>query len=239
VARLCIFCGSPADEQEHAIPVWVPRYLNQAGAILDHTVAKNVTRRKESVFSDYKARIICKPCNRHFGKLEEQVRPLLIPLLDGIPTSFGQQDQELLARWAFKTTCALLGVERKRRAVPQRQRYALRQRGEIPASTFIGVGRYEGAGARIRAGRVRFTRSRDTDIDKDLSVYQSIIALGHVFFEVFGLVKSPPKYTFRVPVGVLYHIWPPRHDTIAWPPLWSLDDDGLAELGVFNPFVRG
>jgi hypothetical protein len=138
VARICIFCGAAAEEPEHAIPAWIPRYLKQKNLVLLHAQANNVTHREKLPFAEYKARMVCARCNRHFGKLEDTVRPLLLPMLDGISRAYDQKEQELIARWAFKTTCALLGVERKRRAVPQSQRRALRFCGLVPPSTFVG-----------------------------------------------------------------------------------------------------
>lgn len=238
MARLCIFCDDEATEYDHAIPAWIPRYLKQTHLILDHVQADNVVRREKLPFADYKAKIICGPCNRHFGLLEERVKPLVVPMLDGVPIKHDVEGQAVLAEWAFKMTCALLGVERKRRSVPKVQRIALRKRGVVPPSTFVGVGKYTSGGIRIFAGRMRLIPGRGVPTDKILSVYHSVTAFGHVVFKVFGVLKPPPEDTFRVPVGRLYRVWPPRDEVIRWPPLWGLDDGGIDELADFNPFIR-
>lgn len=238
MARTCIFCPAQAQELDHAIPAWIPRYLNQTHLVLDHAQANNVTKRDKIPFASYKARIICDPCNRHFGLLEDRAKPLVTPMLDGAPIDHGEAAQAILAEWAFKMTCALLGVERKRRAVPQTQRFALRQRGIIPASTYIAVGKYTGGGIRIFAGRQRLIAGRGIPTDKTLSAYHAIAAFGQVVFKVFGVLKPPPEDTFRIPVGRLYRVWPPRDELIRWPPLWEIDDDGIDDLALFNPLVR-
>jgi hypothetical protein len=238
VARLCIFCGAPAEEPEPAIAAWIPRYLKQKHLILLHAQANNVTYREKIPFANYKARIICIRCNRHFAKLEDAVRPLLVPMLDGVSRSYDRSEQDLIVRWAFKTTCALLGVERKPRAVPQSQRRMLRSRGVVPQSTFVGLGRYSGGGVRIFAGRLKLVPGRGVPEDKVLSVYHSVTAFGQFVCKVFGVLKAPPEDTFRIPVGRLHRFWPPRDDLITWPPLWGLDDDEVDELAVFNPFIR-
>lgn len=236
--RECIFCGAEPEEPEHAIPKWIPRYLKQTHFVLSHVQARNVTVRSKVPFAEYKARIICAGCNRHFGKLEEAVRPILIPALDGQRKSYDAGQQEILARWALKTTAALLGVERKWRAVPKPQRVALRTNGTVPLSCFVGIGKYTGGGVRIFSGRLRLIPGRGVQSDKTLSAYHAVTAFGQVVLKVFGVLRPPPEDTFRIPVGRLCRIWPPRDPVVEWPPLWGLDDDGIDDLAVFNPFIR-
>ena len=244
MARTCIFCRNPVSKggREHVIPGWIPEHLGQTHLALEHVQRHNVTKREKVPFADYAANIYCggnSGCNQYFGRtLEGPTKQILTPAIDGERVRYNADEQALLARWAFKTTCALLGAERKRRAVPQADRYRFRKDGTVPMSCFVGIGRYSGGGVRIFAGRLRLIPGRGVATDPIVSVYHSIVAVGQVVFKVFGVLKPPPEDTFRIPVGRLHRVWPPRDDVVEWPPLWSLDDDGIDELALFNPFIR-
>ena len=50
-------------------------------------------------FRSYRKRIFCKPCNAHFGKLEEAVAPLIVPMATGQTLSLEADNCALLALW--------------------------------------------------------------------------------------------------------------------------------------------
>ena len=107
---------------DRAIPAWLPKHLGQSHLVLEHVVRHDLNEREIVPFDGHKALITCggpQGCNGYFGvHLEERAKHLLIPALAGQSATYDAEQQEVLAAWAFKVTGSLLGIERKRRAIP-------------------------------------------------------------------------------------------------------------------------
>lgn len=237
---LCFYCGCPATSREHAIPKWIPKHLKQTHLTLEHVQAHHVVRRKMIAFADYAGYILCEKCNHHaLRPRENDVKPLLIPIMDGEdPRAFEANEQEILAGWGAKVAYNLLAIERKRRGVPKAHRTYLLRHATPVRNCLVAYGRYSAGGVRIFAGRARLTPHRGVPTDKIVFVHHATVAFGQVALRVYGIVNPQEGDRFRLPVGKLIQVWPPRDATAHWPPLWTLDDRGIDELARYNHYIR-
>ena len=115
----CIFCGAKADSNEHAIPAWVARRLHLKGHELEYLAERSQIpsgRKQKISVAGHRARILCKPCNTHFGQLEEEAIPILVWMAMNRAVKLGTDEQRILARWGAKTGFALLATEDELRA---------------------------------------------------------------------------------------------------------------------------
>ena len=113
MARQCIFCPRAATTYEHVVPAWLPRHLGLSGFILNRRRGKEgETRKVDGPFGRIRARIFCADCQRHFAGLEAEVKPLLLPMIDGRPARlYRYWEQRYIALWATKTAYASLARE--------------------------------------------------------------------------------------------------------------------------------
>lgn len=133
-ASACAFCGTPVtrvnDSKEHVLGRWLrkvdairenfriedgaggwrftldhPRASPDRSAILISPPRRLGSKPQHSLFATVK---ICKHCNTGWmSDLEERVKPVLVPLINGTSTVIAAQDRRLLAQWATKTAIAL------------------------------------------------------------------------------------------------------------------------------------
>lgn len=104
VGRTCPFCAQPARTNEHVIPLWISqRYLSNASRRAFFTFHDNGVAQRRSRTIDLKAKV-CGDCNNGWmSVLEQRARPVLQGLADGTQASVTGPEQELLAKWLFKT----------------------------------------------------------------------------------------------------------------------------------------
>lgn len=103
----CIFCGDHAKlTAEHLFADWISRSFDSTKPYrLYHENLAGEYREWESGSLDYKARLLCAPCNNvRFSALEERVKRLVEPMmLRGAPTTLTVDDQRALSAWIVKT----------------------------------------------------------------------------------------------------------------------------------------
>jgi hypothetical protein len=124
--KRCVFCqasGSGVDiTQEHVLPAWL-----RTSAKIEFGEGEEVTRvngrrvgkpRRAKPFTR-RPRIVCKKCNNGWMKeLEDQARPILLPLLDGFKATLPPANQRIVAAWATKTCFALMYADRHTPTLP-------------------------------------------------------------------------------------------------------------------------
>lgn len=115
--RSCIFCDRPLGAnrvKEHVVPSWLLKYLNVEHEIVIPAVARTVDseiidRRRHSADAMLEGHT-CDDCNHGWmGRLEDDSKPILIPLIEAERPVFGLTDEErlVLARWSAKTAYSL------------------------------------------------------------------------------------------------------------------------------------
>ena len=113
----CLFCGRSLEgnrAKEHVVSSWLLRHMGIEHEIVMPAVASSsdreiIEKRRHSADALLEGRI-CKVCNEGWmSRLEDEVKPILIPLMEGSRSVFGLGDKErlILSRWAAKTAYML------------------------------------------------------------------------------------------------------------------------------------
>lgn len=229
----CAFCDGPGDSHEHVIPEWLSKRLG-INAEIPAEVAFRVRarrRRKQGIsFGGYRAPVMCGPCNKHFGHLEEIVIPLLEPMAKGMRLVLGQQSQQLLALWANKTTIALLAAEDPT-TVPKAHGKMVRDEARVGDGTWVGFFPWRGDPV-LSTTASSYANASTGPVD----TYGALLAFGAVGFCVFGIKAAPAvPHALTGEPPPLRQLWPPRHRMIEWPPGPPPDSTFISGL---RQFVR-
>lgn len=114
--RTCRGCGVEmrgTATREHILPQWLHPHIELPGVSLNHRAVneEGVTLLRSHDLKTFTFKSICSSCNNGWmSQLEADVKPLLLPLLEGTRTvgSLAESETRLLARWAFKTAFMIL-----------------------------------------------------------------------------------------------------------------------------------
>lgn len=101
--RTCIFCGRRPVTKEDAWPVWLVEHVGR-GRI--RVTRGSGARAKTHVSNRIVQRVscACRECNNGWmGNLESLTKPILSPMVDGVPTELTGLSQAVLSVWAVKT----------------------------------------------------------------------------------------------------------------------------------------
>lgn len=114
--RTCRGCGVDmrgTATREHILPQWLHPYIELPGVNLNHRAVdeEGVTLLRSHDLRNFTFKSICSSCNNGWmSRLEADVKPLLLPLIEGRRSagSLAEAEITLLARWAFKTAFMIL-----------------------------------------------------------------------------------------------------------------------------------
>lgn len=112
--RQCVFCGATPVTREHVIPEWIANYLSVNHMTVN--VTDDAGRRTWTTVESFNfvARIVCARCNGGWmAELENNARPLLLPLFDGTEVVLSIQEQGVIARWLWKTAVVTAVAQRR------------------------------------------------------------------------------------------------------------------------------
>jgi hypothetical protein len=229
----CAFCDRPSDSQEHVIPEWLSKRLG-INAEMPAEVAFRVRarrRRKQAIsFGGYRAPVMCDRCNKHFGRLEEAVIPLLEPMAKGMRLALAEYSQQLLALWANKTAIALLAAEDPA-TVPKAHGKMVREGARVADGTWVGFFPWRDDPV-LSTNASSWAPATTGAVD----AYGALLAFRALGFVVFGIKAAPavpPVLTGEPPP--LRQLWPPRHRMLEWPPGPPADNTWISGL---RQFVR-
>jgi hypothetical protein len=107
--RKCIFCGKGPISREHVWAKWMRDYLprGQAAQFIHEADFENSTQRsrpgplnRKGDARSQKLKVACVDCNtKWMSVLQDQTRPILLPLLLREDKALTPQEQEALASW--------------------------------------------------------------------------------------------------------------------------------------------
>ena len=108
--KTCIFCARRADSDEDVIPKWIPRLLRkQEGERVPMRTSRFGHAPYEQLAGEsiQKVGSVCDQCNNGWmSRLEEQVKPILKPMMLGNAVTLTVQQQERITTWMTK--CAMM-----------------------------------------------------------------------------------------------------------------------------------
>jgi hypothetical protein len=103
--------------REHILPQWLHLYIEVPGVSLEHRAVneEGVRLLRSHDLKSFALNSICTRCNNGWmSKLEMEVKPILLPLIDGRRSaqSLSADERTVVARWAFKTAFIILSVQK-------------------------------------------------------------------------------------------------------------------------------
>jgi hypothetical protein len=226
-ADACAFCGSPPTTDEHVWAKWISDELRRNGSFLiqsDHG-----PRRQPSINITVP---VCATCNnRWLSVLENDVRPVLAPLVRGERMRLlSVEDQRLLATWGVKTAL-LLDLSTGSPVVPAGFFHDFRLRRCPLESHFVWLGAYGGSNRAVWASH-RGLQLGASPGEPPLGFVTTFTAF-RVIFQVVGQFATGGAtiQDDRLWSAGLHQIWPVGNEPIKWPRgRLAFDDDALVEL---------
>jgi hypothetical protein len=224
-AGSCAFCGAVDVTDEHVFARWISRELT--GVPMQMTTTHG-TRRVRTI--DTTAQV-CKTCNtRWLSVLENDVKPILGPMIRGEDRTLLPDQQRLVAAWAAKTAF-MLDLASGEPAIPVGFYQSLRQRRTALPTHIVWLGAYLGSTKAVWAKH----RPLRLEIDQDEppNAFATTFSVFRCLFQVVGhfTVGGATFNEGRPHSRALWPIWPPRKDSIGWPrDGLAFGDEALEEL---------
>ena len=153
--RRCVFCGGPANSREHAWPEWViALFRNQEEATIIAERDGEEPREWHGINVSVKVKRFCHGCNTGWmSDLENEARPLLLPMIRGESMTLDGAQRIVVATWCLKTAMVfdLTRTDKNIAILPSERAYLYEARGKrglgspFPPHTFIWIASYEGS----------------------------------------------------------------------------------------------
>lgn len=200
--RRCIFCGGGPLTREHVFGEWFRKLVGinepRPGSVTHHVPGSAIEHDFEAIPSARTARVVCQECNNGWmSRLEQEASIILTPLLQGQSGTLSNADLETLARWAFKTAYVLDAASPGSGAsFPATHRYALRERGELPARSAVWMTTWPGT-TTIWTSHWGLALGADEAQEADgPNTYGATFALGPVALRVYATTVEAvdPRY---------------------------------------------
>jgi hypothetical protein len=226
-ANACAFCGSPPTTDEHVWAKWISEELRGRGSFV--TQSEHGPRRQNSINITVP---VCSTCNnRWLSVLENDVRPVLAPLVRGEKTALlSVRDQCLLASWGVKTAL-LLDLSTGSPVVPAGFFHDFRLRRCPLESHVVWLGAYRGSNRAVWA-RHRGLQLGAGPAEPPLGFVTTFTAF-RVIFQVVGhfTAGGATIRDDRLWSAGLHQTWPVRDESIEWPRgRLAFDDEALVQL---------
>ncbi|MFZ2095758.1 MAG: hypothetical protein WAV05_03885 [Anaerolineales bacterium] len=140
--RSCIFCGNRAGTREDAWPLWLMRkFPKKINGVMAGEIGKKALTPWRQISPELKIKFICKGCNNGWmSRLEDQVKPILEPIINEETVLIHLQQQSILSAWAVKTTMVLEAIYHDRIwfYLPA-ERTSLMETLHPPARTYVWI----------------------------------------------------------------------------------------------------
>jgi hypothetical protein len=241
--KRCIFCDLPKKmSREHIWGRWLRSYvsanMNKHHLHATRILAPNVPnvselriRAGDPIRSN--VRVVCEDCNNTWlSRIQEQAKPILIPLIQGRTTSLGITAQSKLAAWCTMATMTAEFIDRDSgsRGVSQMERDWLRNNSGVPDNWRIWIARFQRykwkpqwihltlpiLGSEDSAG----LKPGDT---APANTQATSFVIGELYVHVLsstgypGLVGKWAWPPFSRLSRLLVQVWPLKESFIAWP----------------------
>lgn len=263
----CAFCGLPKKmTSEHVWGEWTKGYVERTSNKHNHA---NVfvprpgqpeppkVRIRAGDHLDAQVHVVCSDCNSGWlSQIQNDAKPILIPLFEGGTITLDQTAQQLVATWVAMSTMTgeHLSQEQRRLAIPQSDRTWLMERRTPPPGWCIWIGRYprqENPTLWVKASFpvVNADKLPDTITDEDLAptMQTTAFSVGNLF--AFAMSCHFPE----IPLGwdwrtapaardLLKRVWPTSSTMVDWAPSPMSDDDArsfsAAVISYYEDFAK-
>jgi hypothetical protein len=260
--KRCIFCGATGPlTNEHMWPRWMHPHLMRGSAPhrairttvnMDGTDTSNVFKKVGDAI-DWQVSCVCAHCNGGWmsNRVEQLVKPIMIPLFENQTARLWPADQEKIAAWAVMKYMVADSQDGSRKATAHHAQRRRMWRKQLPP--LHGWGVWVGMKDRIDPnlplswGSTAFPALSPKQAKKRVSKGTphrnsdaATQVVGKLFFHV---IHSPATnlvrdFSFNLPNGgVLCRIWPPTNASIVWPPHGMSDLDALTASNAMRNHV--
>ncbi|MEA2825945.1 MAG: hypothetical protein QOG43_384 [Actinomycetota bacterium] len=230
----CPFCEfAPRISEEHVYPAWMTREFRRLASPSQRPFVFSLDGSHPRATSTIDLTVpVCGPCNnRWLSVLENDVAPLLGPMLRGEDRDLSLNNQRLLATWAVKTALLLNLVQSEKAFIPTGCFREFRQQRQPLGSTVVWIGAYSGRRWAAWARQIPLYLGKPGP-DKPNAFLTTFTAM-RVVFQVLGHFTSGNMtiHDERLASLALHSIWPPRGETLHWPRVGlAFGDDDLSSL---------
>ena len=239
--RSCIFCGNFARTREDAWPLWLMRkFPKKSTGMMEGQIGGKAFAPWHLISPELKVKFICKDCNNGWmSRLENQVKPILEPLLKEDNILISSQQQSILSAWAVKTTMVLEAIYNSKFwfYLPVERR-SLMETLHPPALTYVWIAKcVDPTGCYSSASRLT---GSPNDLTSNKTGYCSTIGFGPLVLQILTmrLPDSTPIKSATIPTSqderwsqATICVWPIQMEKQKWPPsLGLLGEAGLEEL---------
>ncbi|WP_124947527.1 hypothetical protein [Sulfurirhabdus autotrophica] len=214
IKKRCIFCGDPANSKEHLWADWLKRYVPRNFSERIHQASISRFDAAAEEYPHYpiretlrpgdphsqKLRIVCSTCNNEWmAFLQEETKPILIPLITGEFLSLTPGEMNLLSRWATMFTMIAEFKDRLTIVTPQNQRDQFMNSGALPNNWLVSLGRYSGQkwvgvfnhlALHIPDSRDRTIKFDSQGCELQANSQCTTFAIGKVIFNTFSCVED-------------------------------------------------
>lgn len=237
--KRCMFCEALVGSREHIWPQWMRKHTGIDCLAVNHSQTEReiilgtdppraiaqpyTTRLHSGTTISRKLEVVCKDnCNGGWmSRLENNVMPILAPMVDGVPRDLDPDDQRILSRWTDKTVMVMEATSPLSQTSSQADRTRVMDESNPSPAIFtqvwLGHNTARPRNAELR-GHKTFTRG-PVGYEGSRS---DVFTAGQVLFYV--LSTTIPSWAHAVPPDVrelsdkLVKIWPPTTATAHWPP---------------------
>jgi hypothetical protein len=245
----CIFCGRTDLSREHVWSTWMHQFIRKPNKpqkhirrVISTSVKTGIKRETQAIVRpgdiiSMKLKVVCgNHCNAGWmSRIESRVKPILIPLLLGLPTTLPKYSQEILATWiAMKLMVAEFSMPPDDIVTPALERSLLMGRQRPPDDIMaIWIGRYQGniwsntyishgaAVAWAPAGTVPVVTPENS---RRRTVQAQTLFMGQLYIQ--AVTTTVPQIKMQTPAPFAYHIkqiWPFKRE-LSWPPEIPMND---------------
>jgi hypothetical protein len=255
--KVCIFCGRTGLQveitREHVWADWLKNYIpkNQrnhyalTGIIEQSGKLEASVRRWGGDAQSRRLQIVCRHCNNGWmGQLQESVKPILVPMIEGEPKLINQIGQSVLATWCAMAVMVAEHFNPVHAAITFLDRDYLRTHLHPPANMRIWLGNYSRSawnGCWVHRSMSIADQFIPNPADNTLpqpNTKTSTFVVGKVYFHVFVcehdfILNKLSLQPSAIPL--IAPLWPIVEPAIAWPIQAMSDSQAVAmSEAIFN-----
>ncbi len=246
MSKHCVFCNCKGHKsKEHLWPRWMHRYLPLEGngenvrEVSEHKwkdqVASKQLRRQGNLVTT-KFRVVCKSCNSGWmSELENEVKPLLVKILNSEKVALDKNAQNLLARWVSVKVIVGEHAESDIYVTPLVDRVLLRSENKIPEyyAIFIGCHEHQSSSSWLRISQTLAVSEEGPNppLGKLKRNSQSItFTCGPLFVYVLAIREIGINSSEFFTLPNLIQIFPIRQQEVHIPPVNTLSDAQMSNI---------
>lgn len=245
--------------KEHVIADWIQRLMPHAVQYHSTTqirferapgrtlIAPIPPRNRQGSIGNRKLRRVCRICNNGWMKnIQDETKPVLQPLLQGVWEILGPDVALILARWATMTAMNIDAVDDTGGGVPDSERKTFQEKRNPPENWNVWMGRCTGGDAykvhHIGGKTHRAGLPMPEDQTKDSQI--TTIKIGQLVFHTLsvapGMWNPDTNFQYGKIFGIvpIFPVW--GGDMLDWrfAPILDMTDLLRLETGFTNEMLR-